>query len=274
VAAGLAGDSLADEPIERSPDGLARVVRSDLHGVIISRIRGRHPSVVDTAGDPAYQTTRPTGGLNMAGRNDSFAWNMGTDLKSVLLVFATLALVSGPLLAGDVTSPAEVSGLVLSRSGNDVDMTWTPVTQDAGGNPESVDHYVVYRSVAATFPDHYFVGSTTDSSLSDLAAADDSKSYYYLVAAVDVAGNEGLLGASVIDSPSVLSGSTGFSTIELTWTDALPGVEVASELRGALRRGVPALRERGERRAEHDLHKERRAVHRLLLQGPGAGPER
>jgi hypothetical protein len=144
------------------------------------------------------------------------------------LLLAWLTLAAAPLFAGDVAPPAEVAGLTLSRSGIDVNLAWTPVTQDANGSPESVSHYVVYRSLAPTFPDHYFVGSAADTALADLAAADDARSYYYLVSAVDEAGNEGRLAPSAIDSPPVLSGSTTASTIELSWTDALPDGEVAS----------------------------------------------
>ena len=40
--------------------------------------------------------------------------------------------------------PKGITDLALAVSGSNINMTWSPVTQDIDGNPTSVDHYVLY----------------------------------------------------------------------------------------------------------------------------------
>ncbi len=60
------------------------------------------------------------------------------------LALLTLA-VCGTVLAQDVTRPAEVTGILGARVGGDVQFSWPPVTTDAAGQPETIDHYNIYK---------------------------------------------------------------------------------------------------------------------------------
>ena len=56
------------------------------------------------------------------------------------------------VLAADVTRPAEVAGLQVSRDGPaDVRLAWDVVSLDSAGLPETVSHYNVYRGLAPDF---------------------------------------------------------------------------------------------------------------------------
>jgi hypothetical protein len=76
-------------------------------------------------------------------------------------------------------------------SGSDVKLTWHKVSTDTLGNPESIDHYVIYRNTDPSFipvPADSVAG-TTDTVYIDVGALVSGESYYYLVKAVDMAHN-------------------------------------------------------------------------------------
>ncbi len=135
--------------------------------------------------------------------------------------------------AADVTGPAEVQGLRVDPDAvpDDLVISWNAVTLDATGNPESIAEYRVYRGDTPDFvPDKDTgtnrIGTSAGTSFTDIAARTDGFDRYYLVSAVDAAGNEGLTRASTITTPPVLSGFWTDTTIELSWTDAQPLGEV------------------------------------------------
>jgi fibronectin type 3 domain-containing protein len=106
--------------------------------------------------------------------------------------------------AGDSTAPNKVIGLTVTPfSSSRLDLAWT-----ANSEPD-LDHYNVYRGTSIGFP----VNPTTDTPLaqpntnsySDTNGLVESTTYYYKVAAVDNAGNIGILSDEV-------SSSTGDST--------------------------------------------------------------
>src|SRR6185436_4685319 len=72
---------------------------------------------------------------------------MGT-LRFVLL---TRLLPASMSEAADVTRPSEGTGLVASRGGGSVHLSWRPGRTDATGHPEAVDHYAVYRGTSPDF---------------------------------------------------------------------------------------------------------------------------
>ncbi|MCH7779436.1 MAG: hypothetical protein IH848_01195 [Acidobacteria bacterium] len=149
-------------------------------------------------------------------------------LSCFILLFASTAM------AADVTNPGEVNNLLVAKVGSDIQVQWDAVTLDASGNLEDVNHYDVYRGVAAGFvPDKAGegnrIGSPTAANFIDLGAANDVEPlYFYLVSAVDQAGNEGVTQPSQLMTPPVLSGFWTDTTIELDWTSAQPMGEVVA----------------------------------------------
>ncbi len=126
-----------------------------------------------------------------------------------------------------MTNPAEVNELMITRDANDVILTWSPVTVDAAGNTETIDHYDIYRGEIPDFvPDKEGetnrIGTPITTDFLDMNAALNDTDYYYLVSAVDTSGNEGLTKKSTVVTPPIVSGYSTNTTIELIWTDALP----------------------------------------------------
>ncbi len=137
--------------------------------------------------------------------------------------------------AADVRKPADVERLRADKAAPDVRLSWDAVTRDRFGNPETVDRYEIYRGTSPDFvPDREGktnrVGTATATSFLDPGALDDGLDHYYLVSAVDPAGNEGNTKPSTVVTPPVLGGWWTATTIELDWTEAQPASEVATYL--------------------------------------------
>lgn len=79
------------------------------------------------------------------------------------------------------------------KSGNDIILTWNKITTDTLGNPETMDHYVVYRNTSPSFipgvSDSIGFVSDPGTTFTDTDVLDSTESYYYLVKAVDAADN-------------------------------------------------------------------------------------
>lgn len=149
-----------------------------------------------------------------------------------VLVAVLAALATSPAVAADVTRPASVTGLTVARGGGDVSLAWDAVGADATGRPESVAEYRVYRGTTPEFvPDKTGgsnrVGSVAGLTFTDAGAGSPPSSYFYLVTAVDAAGNESNANVPLVLAPPVLSGSWTNTTIELSWTVAQPAAAVA-----------------------------------------------
>ncbi len=149
------------------------------------------------------------------------------------LVSCVVALAALPAArAADVTRPAEVGGVTAARAGQDVALAWDPVTTDAAGNPEAAASYQVYRGTAPDFvPDRAGgsnrIGSVPGPAFTDAGAGSVALPYFYLVTALDGAGNESGTKPSTVTVPPVLSGAWTDTTIDLTWTPAAPAANVA-----------------------------------------------
>ncbi len=148
-----------------------------------------------------------------------------------LMLVLALPLAASTALAADVTPPAAVAGVVANRSGSDVQLSWAAVTTDESGNPETMGTYRVYRGTSPGFvPDKAGgsnrIGTTASTSLTDLGAAVDGNSYYYLISGDDAAGNEGATRPSTVASPPVLSATYTDTGISLSWTAASPSDQV------------------------------------------------
>src|SRR5678815_3849119 len=88
---------------------------------------------------------------------------------------------------------------IRDRSGNDLLLTWTPVTTDIYGKPETVAQYEVFRGTTPDFVPSGAnrIGTPASASFLDVGAlAAAAPRYHYLVRARDVdgLGNPGGLG--------------------------------------------------------------------------------
>lgn len=157
-------------------------------------------------------------------------------MNSIRPVLAVLFLSTAFLttLAADVTPPAEVGGLLLDKSGGDAVLSWDAVTLDAAGGAETVASYRVYRGATPDFVADKTggsnrIGSPSGTTFTDVGALSGPDAYY-LVSAVDAAGNEGRTEAPLVTSVPVLSGSYTDTTIELNWTAGQPSGQVQKYL--------------------------------------------
>ncbi len=152
-----------------------------------------------------------------------------------VIVVAVLAGCVSDAIAADVTQPAAVVGVTVNKSGNDVSLAWSAVTQDVNGAAETVASYRVYRGIVASFvPDKSGatnrIGSSATTSFTDANALVSSVDGYYLVTAVDAAGNESVSKGTTITTLPTLSGSYTDTTVELSWTSAAPSGDVEKYL--------------------------------------------
>jgi hypothetical protein len=92
----------------------------------------------------------------------------------------------------DVLPPHAIDNLTCAPSDSSILLDWWPVNQDIWGQPETISHYVVYRST-----DPYFIPTTgdsigfcTDSYCFDINSRWATPAYYYMVKAVDDSGNK------------------------------------------------------------------------------------
>ena len=108
---------------------------------------------------------------------------------SLLLLVLGLSLWPRPSSAQDPIIPAEVEDVAVARNGADLVITWTPVTQDALGQPEMIDHYVIYRGTGPRFPEQFeLAGVSTTPEFVDPGAGQDTGDYCYLITAVNDCG--------------------------------------------------------------------------------------
>lgn len=139
--------------------------------------------------------------------------------------------LSIPAWAADVTAPAQVSSLAAERDAVDVVLQWGAVTSDVLGDAETVASYNVYRGETPDFvPDRSGgsnrIGSPSATAFTDAAAAAGGASYFYLVTAVDAAGNESGSRAPAVTTSPVLSGFWTDTSVELSWSPAEPQARV------------------------------------------------
>lgn len=143
--------------------------------------------------------------------------------------FVSLAVALAPAaaFAADVTPPSPVAGLSAAKSGTDLNLSWSAVTTDEKGATETVTGYRVYRGTSPDFVADKSggsnrVGSPSGTTFTDAGALSTGLDAYYLVSAVDAAGNESGTEPATLSGAPVLSGSYTDTTIELNWTAATP----------------------------------------------------
>jgi hypothetical protein len=93
----------------------------------------------------------------------------------------------------DSTPPQAVTDLTVFLAGDLLLLSWSAVTADTAGGPETVGRYIVYRGQA---PDFVPTAAESLASTADLSFPDSSVyfspmvNFYYLVKAVDATGNK------------------------------------------------------------------------------------
>jgi hypothetical protein len=91
----------------------------------------------------------------------------------------------------DTTPPQAPGDLAIELVESDIALGWAPVTQDTSGNPETVSHYVVFRSIDPTVLPGDSIAGTTDSEYLDAGAAGSmATNYFYIIRAADGSGNQ------------------------------------------------------------------------------------
>ncbi|MCP3978416.1 MAG: DUF1565 domain-containing protein, partial [bacterium] len=128
--------------------------------------------------------------------------------------------------------PEEPVGLVVDVSGNDVSLSWNGVSLDVLGQPETINHYNVYRGTAPGYvPDRGTflnrIGTPPSNSFSDTGVFNDGQDYYYLVSAVDDSANESNVRATRISRLPVLIAFYPINGVNLFWTTAELPIDVA-----------------------------------------------
>lgn len=101
-----------------------------------------------------------------------------------------------------IPSPTTISDLTLTKAGNEIHFIWFAVTENAYGNPVTIDHYNIYRGTTPNFiPDFdthsNLIAQTSDTSYTDTDALFSEDSYYYYVTAVTSDGTESLLPSNI-----------------------------------------------------------------------------
>ncbi len=91
----------------------------------------------------------------------------------------------------DSVPPEAVTDLTVSLAGDALLLQWSAVTADTAGGPETVQRYLVYRGEAADFVPTIAesLGSTPGITFADSVSFGLEVNYFYLLKAVDTAGN-------------------------------------------------------------------------------------
>jgi len=160
---------------------------------------------------------------------------MSRPLRPAILVLPALLALAPATLGADVTKPKAPANVLVGKSGGDAALSWSLVDRDVNDGVESVASYRVYRgSVPSFVPDKAGgsnrIGTSPTPSFLDAGALGSGIDAYYLVTAVDAAGNESESRGSTVTTLPVISGSYTDTTIELTWTAAAPAGEVTKYL--------------------------------------------
>ena len=87
---------------------------------------------------------------------------------------------------GSEAPPAAVGDLASHKSAGDIVLTWTAVTTDTLGNPETVDGYVIYRNSDPAVMPGDSIGTSASTEYTDPGAAGSTgTNYFYVIRAVD-----------------------------------------------------------------------------------------
>jgi hypothetical protein len=127
-----------------------------------------------------------------------------------------------PTFIRGLKSPGFIDSLRVNRSGNDLVLTWTPVTTDIYGKPLGGVTYQVFRGTTAGFDPSLgppLANNLSSATFTDPGAALAGTGYYYLVRARDGQGNVGGLGHQLPNGIDLLtlSKSATPGNVLLSW---------------------------------------------------------
>jgi hypothetical protein len=113
------------------------------------------------------------------------SWKNGKERFREELTFSTIDV--------GISIPQGVSDLTIQRSGNKLNLSWSPVEKDKNNNPVEIEHYIIYRSTE--YPpegtETNLIGVTTEHVFTDNTAGiigNPEQNYYYCINAVDKNG--------------------------------------------------------------------------------------
>jgi hypothetical protein len=140
--------------------------------------------------------------------------------------------------------PQAIADLAGARSGSDLLLTWSPVTQDVLGDPVTIDHYVVYRRADEPYyvpTPSDVIGTPATPPITDPGVlGDPAHNYSYLVTAVSGLGGESgpsnRLGAFDFALVPANPGERAYNLIAVN--QDVPGVTDADTLAGYAGTGV------------------------------------
>ncbi|MCU0610727.1 MAG: hypothetical protein MUE60_02930 [Candidatus Eisenbacteria bacterium] len=103
-----------------------------------------------------------------------------------------MARLVGFMVGEDAIPPGAIASVEAQLAGTTMTLSWTPVTQDAQGDPEHLDCYLVERGISAAGP-WTAVGIPVNASYSGQApgAGDPDLHSFYRIRALDATGNLG-----------------------------------------------------------------------------------
>ncbi len=136
-----------------------------------------------------------------------------------------------PHLFQGITPPRAISDLMVSRSGNDLVLSWSRPVVDIYGRPTTVVRYSVYRGATPGFlpfagPPLATIGDGSITSYTDTGAAASPSSLYYIVTATDASGLVSGAGRELPYGIGDLQvASTGPGTVRLTWSAVTTDVQ-------------------------------------------------
>jgi hypothetical protein len=145
----------------------------------------------DTTSANAYSVLGDSGHtyqIKVAGVNSSGEEGLHSPESNQILCQAT---------EPDQVPPKIITQLTAQESGGGVLLTWPTVSEDSLGGPEQISHYIVYRS-----GDPFFIPQSSDSIAGVQTSAfldpqgsigDPDRNGYYVISAVDLAGNQSRL---------------------------------------------------------------------------------
>ena len=130
--------------------------------------------------------------------------NESTGTQGSMVVADAVRFLFHHALPPDETPPAAVEDLRAALSGSDVALSWSAVTVDSAGSPESISYYVIYRSQDPASDGDSIAGPAGEYYLDAGAAGDTLTNYLYLVRAVDGSGNRSELSNRVGEFDAIL----------------------------------------------------------------------
>ena len=119
--------------------------------------------------------------------------NESTSAQGSSVVADAMRFLYHHALPPDEVPPAPVANLTVTLDQGDLSLSWSAVTTDSAGSPETTSYYVVYRDEDPGFspgPGDSIAGVTETSYLDPGAAGDTLTNYFYIVHAVDTSANK------------------------------------------------------------------------------------